>query len=334
MSKYDIDGIVAILKSKGLAYTNLYEVSLSVPNTIKKQPIVNTKKVYDSDYISVNSKSNLNLLGNDITQYSKTAQTVNGLLNNNSNFEEKSKKYEFTNLETVTMLCNSAQIPFFQLKEGIASFNHRERKFAIGLDTNPISMTFMVDKGNIVMRFFTQWYESIYMKNNDNKTKGMMNYKNDYSVDCYVTLLSPRRNNTPDNFLSANILKLYPTRIEPISLQYGNSDIIQLKVDFNYDDVNYLYESLEEEPKLEQPQTNISELQNFVKGIGEVKAFVNTTKGLIRDIETDARTLNSGINTTKKQISGLVNTVNNTPSSSQKGTAKEMVETAKNIIKF
>lgn len=192
-------------------------------------------------------------------------------------------------IEQVELLCTSTQIPFYKHKLSKTFVNHYEHKFASGIDTDPVKMTFYVDRDNAVLDMFYKWHELIHTISGPNGSKdGVMKYKNEYAADINVNMVNRNKNGGLEDVFFTGMLKgAYPAYIQPIMLSNGNTEIIQLTVDFEYDRVTHYSKDLVSGDKInvDELKTGFSvlDVKNKVEqGINSVTDMARTAANVVK----------------------------------------------------
>ena len=174
----------------------------------------------------------------------------------------------FQDIESVEILCTSAQIPYYKQKMQKTYVNHHDTKFATGFDTDAVKMTFYVDRSNHVLKFFNMWNNRIY---NVDGRHGVMNYKQNYS--CAIEIFLVNKNQKEGGFdetFRCKLVGAYPAYIEPLNLNNNNTELLELNVQFEYDKIdNSTIDYQGEENKLGQglfsTGINIIDMKNRVE---------------------------------------------------------------------
>lgn len=220
-----------------------------------------------------------------------------------------SSGFNVNKIEQVELLCTSTQIPFYKHKLSKTFVNHYEHKFASGIDTDPVKMTFYVDRDNAVLGMFYKWHELIHTTYHPvtGSKDGVMKYKNEYAADVTINMVNRNKSGGLEDVFFSGVLKgAYPAYIQPIMLSNGNTEIIQLTVDFEYDRVLHASFGL--------PTEGIIDIEKLKTGFS-VLDFKNKVEQGINNVTDMART-----------ASNIVK--------SGRTTVDEMKKTAKRVLRF
>lgn len=302
---------ITYLKRVGIATNNLYVVRFNLKDysrsffRLQNLQKDNSKSISTSGVLSgvVNLKQiqqkAKSILSNSKSIYEDITNIFSG---RSSSDPDKAQEIitDFSNVEGVEILCTSTQIPFYKQKMGTTFINHMNRKFVVGADTDPIKMTFYVDRSNNVMKFFTTWHDKIYKKAT---YTGAMNYKDDYGATIDIFMINKNTTDTgTDSTFKCTLIGAYPAFIEPINLNNNNTELVELNVTFEYDmlghtPISYQGESLKLGSSLFNTGLNIIDMKNKVeqtinnvKDIGRIaQNTVKSTRHTIDDMKNTAK---------------------------------------------
>lgn len=262
ISKY-----MSILKTNGLAVNNLYTIEIALPQgtlktmlesegstslAIEEQKDISktgssSQSIFDSGVnggISGYDKGGIvgaiSGVGSGVTK--AISPQINSIRNLFGMGGSSDSHFGVNKIEKVELLCTSTQIPFYKHKLSKTFVNHYEHKFASGIDTDPVKMTFYVDRDNAVLDMFYKWHELIHTVSGTNGIKdGVMKYKNEYAADVTINMVNRNQAGSLDDIFFSGMLRgAYPAYIEPIILSNGNTEIIQLNVQFEFDRVGHV----------------------------------------------------------------------------------------------
>ena len=299
---------ISYLKRNGLATNNLYRIEIGPPPKMLSElanssiPYIDEGKEQRDQSVSTQGTGLLTGIF-DIDQYRRKVQKITSLFSFGG-FGSKVSSIHLGNMnkkEMVSLLCTSAQIPFYKQKTGKTFINHMYHKFAVGVDTDPIKLTFYVDRDGAVLEFFKLWNESIY-------NGGVMSYKDQYAANSFmIRMMNKNTQGQMNDFFYGELIGAYPVYIEPINLTNGNTELIQLNVTFEYDKINHF---------------------NVELGGFEADAWINNPLTGISILDMKNK-VEQGINNVKDLIRTPVNTIK-----SAKHTVEDMKNTAKRVLRF
>lgn len=270
-----ISQYISLLKNHGLAVNNLYQVEIFLPDSIlypleffkvtkQKQNDVSVELNDDSLFTTV---ANAAGLGGVVDSVNATMGKVNDVMSATNNIfneggsqpEIQVKEDQYTAHRKLSMLCVGAELPFLKQKTKTAFYNNYTHKFVTGVDTDPVNLTFYVDRENTVVDFFTKWQllinnyfqfwgnEEGFSPEETNRYYGTFAYKKDYeAIELRISLIN-RSVEGLHEFYTANLIGAFPANIQSLKLNTGgNTELLQLTVTMEYDKV------IHEGKKLEQ----------------------------------------------------------------------------------
>ena len=311
VSKY-----ISILKRNGLAVNNLYSIGIALPegtlrtmleadrdfDIIKQEDYsrqINNGTI-TSDVLSGGSSGYKSggILGGIggaakgvysgvSKQFTPQINSIKSLLgiSSSSKGSTDSDKSAFDKIEITEMLCTSTQIPFYKHKVGTTFVNSMQKKFATGVDTDSLKMTFYVDRDNAVLSLFEQWHQLIHSVS---MQAGIMKYKSEYGANININMLNKNLTGNYINVFSAVLVGAYPAFIEPIILNNNNTELIQLNVVFEFDKVFHVVYSPPEvgfdlSAKEFVTGFSILDMKNRVEqGINNVKDIAKTAQNVVK----------------------------------------------------
>lgn len=327
---------MSILKTHGLAVNNLYTIQISLPQGTLKTMLESEGStsigIEEQKDISKTGSSSQSIfdsgVNGGIIGYDKGKGGIVGAISGVGSGVTKAispqissiknlfglgglagSDFGVNKIEQVELLCTSTQIPFYKHKLSKTFVNHYEHKFASGIDTDPVKMTFYVDRDNAVLDMFYKWHELIHTTNHfiTGSKDGWMKYKNEYAADLTINMVNRNKaGNLDDVFFSGKLIGAYPAYIEPIVLSNGNTEIIQLNVQFEYDRVTHVSYSL--------PLSGGIDINNIKTGFS------------ILDMKNKVE---QGINSVTDMARTAANVVK-----SGRTTVDEMRKTAKRVLRF
>ncbi|MDX9695050.1 MAG: hypothetical protein RBT49_04595 [Bacteroidales bacterium] len=236
-----ISEYITFLKKVGISTNNLYIVRFNLAN--QRTNTIFQGKNTQTDNSQSNEFGISSILSGvvDVKAYVNKAKgiysNVTGIFNDifdNGGTEQES--ISFQDIESVEILCTSAQIPYYKQKMQKTYVNHHDTKFATGFDTDAVKMTFYVDRSNHVLNFFNMWNNRIY---NVDGRHGVMNYKQNYS--CAIEIFLVNKNQKEGGFdetFRCKLVGAYPAYIEPLNLNNNNTELLELNVQFEYDKID------------------------------------------------------------------------------------------------
>jgi hypothetical protein len=130
------------------------------------------------------------------------------------------------NLRTYCLFCDQTELPGLSYSTtGIRTFGEvRETPYDKNSET--INLSFYVDANLDVKYFFDRWVNSIM--NVESRT---WNYYNEYiSPVMSITVMNKDENSV----YNVNLYECYPKSISPISVSYGNNDVMKMTVAMQY----------------------------------------------------------------------------------------------------
>jgi len=301
---------ISILKRHGLAVNNLYDIEIALPsgtlrtmleaeknyNIIAQQDVtrqIETSSISNDALLGFSSggllgagQGVLNGISKKMTPQINSIKNLFGFGGDETGLSGMGES-KMKTIEIIEMLCTSTQIPFYKHKTEKTFVNHMEKKFASGVDTDPVKMTFYVDRSNAVLSFFEQWHELIHTT--DNRT-GVMKYKNEYGANITIKIINKSPNGRFLDVFAGVIIGAYPAYIEPINLNNGNTEILQLNVTFEFDKVVFL--SSKHNPQI----TDIS-AKDFITGFNiidmknKVEQGINSVREVAKTIQSSSRSV-------------------------------------------
>lgn len=277
-----ISEYITFLKKVGISTNNLYVVRFNLPNQ-------RTNTIFKGKNTQVDNAQNnkfgiSSMLSGvvNVKAYASKAQSiysnVTGIFNDVQNIFRKGentgpagppqKPISFQDIESVEILCTSAQIPYYKQKMDKTYVNHHDIKFATGFDTDAIKMTFYVDRSNHVLKFFNLWNDRIY---NSDTRHGVMNYKQNYACDIEIFLVNKNQKEGGfDETFRCKLIGAYPAYIEPLNLNNNNTELLELNVQFEYDKIDnstidYQGEEIKIGESLFKTGINVIDMKNRVE---------------------------------------------------------------------
>ncbi len=153
---------------------------------------------------------------------------------------------------------------------------------------NPeISISFYVDAGGDILRFFQGWANQVFNMNvsdaPDAPTHYVARYKSEYAVDLEIELLDRQKN----PYFGYKLKKLYPTLIGNAELMWGDSQIFRLPVSFKYDS----YETYSYEVTGAKTPVQGGILNDIRQAFNEAGEFYDTFQSIRGEIENTTNTI-------------------------------------------
>lgn len=146
--------------------------------------------------------------------------------------------------EKLSILCVGAELPGTQYQTA-AVFGNRQgirEEFPYIRAFPPLNLQFYVDSDHMIIKLFETWMTYINPVNTTSKVSNVYSrfkYPEDYKEVIQVTKFE--RDTVNDSSLNRSDLLTYefvnawPTNITSMPVQYGNSDVLQISVQFSYD---------------------------------------------------------------------------------------------------
>jgi len=177
--------------------------------------------------------------------------------------------------EGINLLCHEASIPFHTFTTVDVFYNNKTHSTINKIDYDPISFTFYVDKFNKVLNFFDEWKKQII---NENFQFG---FYDDYISQIYIHVFDK----LGEIAVSTVIEEAYPVNINPITLSYGENDVIMnLQTSFKFKEIKHFYfdRTKQQGPmewiKENQNQFNLGTARNLVNMVEKMKNLAYMVK--------------------------------------------------------
>jgi hypothetical protein len=367
--RYKVNEYVSFLRQRGLATNNLYGVSIQTPIRMKYKIKENEVKYIEGDDNSNSSINGQGMLEGILNTTKYTTKGVGLAKSAISIFTGQPTTGNFGNIKTqgfkkiqkglssffggmktdsgemLEMLCTSTQLPFSNLKMGDTFYNHYKHKFITGVDTDPIQMSFYVDRQSMyVLDFFDKWIK--YISSSEGQV-GWMEYKKNYAVEINIALLNKDTgdfgtdsgllgdgNGRMWTMFNAKLVDAYPVKIEPITLSSGATELIQVKVTFDYDKL--VMTRTPDKRKL-SGELNLTGAKLKDMGIIDRKNMatqaISQAKDIASNVIYDAKTVIANIHETKNSVTSVIKSIKNLPKTA-KAEANDIKESAKKAVKF
>jgi len=350
--KYRVNEYISFLRKNGLAVNNLFAIKINPPSIIKSA-MERTGEATGFDFNGEESITSGNRLEGIINTKKYTTKGLsladsalgsfgllrgnngNNTLNNRLNDLNKVLAPNIgTDQQIIEMLCTSAQLPFYKAKMGDAFYNHYKHKFVTGQDTDAIPLTFYIDRKDLlVLNFFMNWHKMIY--ESVGGQVGWMNYKKNYEAEIEIVLLNKTQNGEFDEFFSAKLIGAFPSAIDPINLTCGATELIQLKVNIEFD-------RIEHDPKPnrkieDQNDLNLTGAELRKLSLIDQRNFANQAMSVAKDIASnviyDAKSVIANVHEAKNSVKSMIDAHKVLPKTI-KTEANDIVGNAKKSLKF
>lgn len=312
----NISEYLALIKKRGLAVNNLYMVEISLPTALMSFGA----KMYMTGY-TVQNDQNMNIDNNnilsgivDVNKYKTGAKNIAKSLGfggeGGSSFTDKRRtRYDAT--EKACILCVGGEMPFYKQKIGNSFYNHITHKTVIGLDTDPITLTFYVDRDNIVLTMFDAWQNLINNSENGEAMEGMLSYKNEYAANEFTVSLINRTYDDPRNtqqaklekFYSTSLIGAFPSYIRPLNINNGTTELLQLQVMFEFDRIRHKTHELKSQDPAFQPE--IATGFNLLDMKNKAGDAISQGRQMINNVRNDVKSATSNVNDIKKSVTNL-----------------------------
>lgn len=349
--KYRVNEYISFLRKNGLAVNNLFAIKITPPanlNLMMKR-IGEPVGYEDNEKTTIDNFNRFEGIGN-LKKYSTKAKNlvestvgISGLLvgNNSNNLRTQglnnasmwgNRANTGTDAQIIQMLCTSAQLPFYKGKMGDAFYNHYKHKFITGQDTDAIPLTFYIDRKDLlVLNFFTNWYKKIY--ESVQGQVGWMNYKEEYGTEIEIVLLNKSLTGDYHEFFSAKLIGAFPSAIDPINLTCGATELIQLKVNIEFDKIVH-QTFLDPKP---QDDLNLTGTELRKLSLLDQKNFANQALSVTKDIASnllyDAQSAIANVHEVKNTAKSVLDMHKNLPKT-VKTEANDIVGSAKKALTF
>ena len=193
---------------------------------------------------------------------------------------------DFVYNENIAILTAEATFPFCTFTTNTMNYNNRNVSMVNGIDLDPATFSFYVDRENILMNFFDTWKSKIM---NENFQFG---YYDDYVAKIEIDIFDRQYQRVS----KATLIDAFPVNFNSFSLGYANNDTIQnLEVSFTYKQIEYEYFKVEKQapkpPFVEDENfLTLGNLRRGVNLVSKMKNYVHQIKqGNPHDILSNAR---------------------------------------------
>lgn len=311
----NITQYLSMIKKRGLAVNNLYMVEISLPTALMSMGA----KMYMSGYsnqLDTNKEIDNNgpLAGLINPQkYSTGARNIINSLGLGKDEKPTSpigNRMNYDATEKVCVLCVAAELPFYKQKVNNAFYNHMTHKMVTGIDTDAVNLTFYIDRDNLVLTMFEAWQNLINNNQQENQVEGMLSYKSEYAANELSISLINKSHTDPRNtyqdgelekYYTTTLVGAFPSFINPIRVNNGTSELLQLQVTIEYDKIRHKAMDLtSEDPVFEKEIAtgfNIIDMKNKMgDAISEGRNMINNVRN---DIKTGAGVVDEASRTTR-----------------------------------
>lgn len=170
---------------------------------------------------------------------------------------------------TVSMLCNSAQIPGLNIMTTELRYYGEATERPYGITYGPLQLTFYLDNDLSPKVYFEQWMDEVYIRD-----KRAMNYYDDYTRDVEVIVY----NKAEEEIDRIKFCECYPKNISDIGLSYDSTGApVVLHVTLVYKWWESSTVSKYEERSNKEESIDSSNTYGYESVEGDVESLGNTT---------------------------------------------------------
>lgn len=362
MSIYKVNEYVSLLRKNGILVNNLFGVNISMPKAVSGIIVSKEKKI---GYIEGDENRNITKASGGgifstkgVGAIRSGISTVTGKVSTGNFGGDRTKLYKglqsigtalaqpIESLSMVEMLCTSAQMPFYNMKMDKSFYNHYTHKFVTGVDTDAVQLTFYLDREySFVYEFFVRWM-LVMVRQQESKQVGWVNYKNMYQSEIEVFTLNKSSGGVRQDagLLGINqsgLLKMntatlkgaFPIKIDSLQLKSGATELLELKVTFEYDTIDYKYKvDIRKQSDLNLTGAKLNDL-SIIDRKNMANQVLSQAKDLANNVVYEAKTIVAQVHEVKKTIQSTKDSVKNLPKA-VKSEVKDIKDEAKKAVRF
>ena len=180
----------------------------------------------------------------------------------------------------VSLLCESASLPGFNIMSSAQSFKGYQYEVPYGIAYPDVSMNFLVDSNLLVKEFFDNWLMYIFDDNYNIK------YDDSFRVDVIITQIDAETNTV----YRVKLCDAFPKAVGDIHLSHSSNELSRIGVNFTYKRWEKLTGSQSMVRGI-RDKIQSKGLDGLLSGIGsyfgnwDVTGAVNNAKSVVNNLE-------------------------------------------------